>query len=75
MDEGTFGEGGSGVLRIECDTCIAQHSDACDDCLVTHLCGHDDGDAVVVQVSEVRALRMLQGAGLAPELRHRRRTG
>jgi hypothetical protein len=64
-----------GVLTIECDRCIGQGTSACGDCVVTFLCGRDADEAVVVDVGEARALRLLAGAGLVPVLRHRRRTG
>lgn len=62
-------------LTIDCDDCLMQHSSACDDCIVTFLCSREPDDAVIVDVSEVRALRLLADTGLAPPLRHRRRTG
>lgn len=63
------------VLRIDCDDCVAQHTEACEDCVVTFLCGREPDDAVVVDVAEVRALRLLGQADLVPPLRHRPRTG
>jgi hypothetical protein len=38
--------------------------------VVTFLLGRDANDAVVIDVAEERRLRMLQAAGLVPELRH-----
>jgi hypothetical protein len=64
-----------GVLTIDCDDCIMQSTKACDDCIVTFLCQREPDDAVVVDVAEARALRLLADTGLAPPLRHRRRTG
>jgi hypothetical protein len=58
-------------FRIDCDTCVARHSDACDDCVVTFLCNREPGEAIVIPVEEVRALRLLGDAGLVPRLRHR----
>jgi hypothetical protein len=46
-------------------------TDACADCMVTFLVGREPGDAVVVDLTVERTVRMLQGAGLVPELRHR----
>jgi hypothetical protein len=66
---------GDGVLHIDCDDCAMQGSDACADCVVTFICSREPGEAVVVDVAEVRAIRLLSGAGLLPELRHVRRTG
>lgn len=62
-------------LVIDCGQCAVQHTDACDDCVVTYICSREPEDALVIDVSEVRALRMLADSGLVPELRHRRRTG
>jgi hypothetical protein len=56
-------------LRIDCDECVAQGTAACTDCVVTYLC-REPGDAVVIDVDDVRALRMLARGGLVPELRH-----
>ena len=73
--DGGGGGGRHGVLTIECECCIGQGTAACEDCVVTFLCGRDADEAVVVDVGEARALRLLAGAGLVPGLRHRRRTG
>lgn len=62
-------------LHISCDECVMEGTDACRDCVVTYLCGRAPGDAVVIDVAEARALRLLADGGLAPALRHRRRTG
>jgi hypothetical protein len=65
-----------GYLRIDCDECVMQHTDVCDECLVSFICSRQPDEAVVVDVAEVRALRLLSHAGLVPGLRHvRRRTG
>ena len=63
------------MLRIDCEECAMEGTHACDDCVVTFLCGRAPGDAVIIDVSEIRALRLLEQGGLAPALRHRRRTG
>ena len=52
-----------------------QHSAACADCVVTFLCDPQAEGAVVVDVAEARAMRLLAGAGLVPSLRHRQRAG
>jgi hypothetical protein len=62
-------------MVIDCDECTMQGTAACDDCVVTFLCDRDPGDAVVIDVEEARALRLLAEVGLVPELRHVRRTG
>jgi hypothetical protein len=72
-------------ISISCDTCVMRATAACDDCLVTHLCGADESDhvaatrasnprsseAVVLDLDELRAMRLLASAGLVPTLRHR----
>lgn len=63
------------VLRIDCDECILQATDACGDCIISFLCGVEADAPVVVDLAEARALRLLDDAGLAPPLRHRRSTG
>ena len=62
-------------LTIDCTTCVMQHTQACEDCLVTFICSREPDEAVVVDVGEARALRLLSDSGLLPELRHERRTG
>jgi hypothetical protein len=43
--------------------------------VVTFICSRQPGEAVVVDVAEARAIRLLSSAGLLPRLRHVRRTG
>lgn len=62
-------------LNIDCDDCVMQHTTACDDCVVTFICSREPGEALVIDVAELRAVKMLGRAGLVPELRHRARTG
>lgn len=66
---------GPAPLTIDCDECELQATDACDDCVVTFLCGTEAGRPVVVELAEVRAIRNLEAVGLAPPLRHRRPAG
>jgi hypothetical protein len=66
---------GGGSLTIDCDDCAMQGTDACADCVVTFICSRQPGEAVVVDVAEARAIRLLSSAGLLPRLRHVRRTG
>jgi hypothetical protein len=63
------------IVTIDCNDCVGRGTSACEDCVVTFLCGRERHDAVVVDVAEVRALRLLGGVGLVPTLRHQRRTG
>ena len=58
------------VLTIDCDECSLQGTDACDDCVVTFLCGTPARTAVVIDMAEARAVRLLGEAGLVPALRH-----
>lgn len=57
-------------MLIDCDECVMQGTDACDDCVVTFISGREPGDAIVIDVAEERAVRMLAKAGLVPTLRH-----
>jgi hypothetical protein len=61
---------------ISCDECVMRRTSTCDDCVVTFLVdgpaapgGHPD--ALTLDVAEQRAVRLLAGAGLIPELRYR----
>ena len=65
--------GGMTTISISCDDCRMHGTDACDDCVVTFVCNREPDEAVVIDAAEARAIRMLQGAGLVPELRHARR--
>jgi len=62
-------------LRISCEECVMEGTSACGDCVVTFLCGREPGDALVIDVTLARALRLLEQGGLAPALRHSPRTG
>jgi hypothetical protein len=62
-------------VRIDCDECAMQHTEVCADCVVTFICSRQPDEAVIVDVAEARALRLLADAGLTPRLRHRRRIG
>ena len=59
-------------MEITCDECVMQHTPACDDCVVSFICGREAGDAVVLDVAEMRAVRLLGDAGLVPHLRLQR---
>ena len=60
------------TITIDCDTCVMRRTDACDDCVVTYLESIEPRTAMVVDVGELRALRLLADQGLVPRLRHRR---
>jgi hypothetical protein len=63
------------AFTIDCDECVMQGTDACNDCVVSYICGRAPHEAVVIDVEEARAVRLLERAGLVPGLRHVRRTG
>jgi hypothetical protein len=62
-------------VNIDCDECVMNGTDACSDCMVSFLVRRSPGDAVVIDVAEERAVRMLARAGLVPQLRHERASG
>lgn len=62
-------------LTIDCDRCVMQHTEACEDCIVTFICSREPNEAVLIDVGELRALRLLNESGFVPRLRHERRTG
>ena len=57
-------------IRISCDDCTMQGTDACGDCIVTFICSREPDDAVIIDAAEERAVRMLIRGGLVPDLRH-----
>ena len=59
-------------MEINCDSCVMQHTNACEDCVVRFIVDRRPGEAIVIDVEEERTVRMLSDAGLVPELRHRR---
>jgi hypothetical protein len=61
------------MLEISCDDCRMQHTSACEGCVVTFICDREPDDAIVIDVAEARALRLLGQSGLVPPLRHRQR--
>jgi hypothetical protein len=59
-------------FSISCDDCTMRQTTACEDCVVTFLCNREPNEAVVFDVAEARAVRLLGAAGLVPTLRHRK---
>ena len=59
------------VLVISCDTCVMAATEACDDCMMSVLCDVEESEAVVLNLQELRDIRVLAQAGLVPTLRHR----
>jgi hypothetical protein len=60
---------------FSCRDCVMQHTDHCNDCLVTFICEREPDDAVVINADEARAVRMLARAGLVPDMKHVDRAG
>ena len=61
------------AIEIACDTCVMEHSSHCQDCVVTFLCDEQRAptQAVVFDLAEQRAVRLLAAAGMVPTLKHR----
>lgn len=59
-------------FTISCDDCSMRDTPACEGCVVTFICDRDPEDAIVIDVEEERALRLLGRSGLLPPLRHQR---
>ena len=57
-------------LTIDCDQCMLRESDACNGCLVSFLLDREPDDAVIIDASEARAVRMLERVGLVPSIRY-----
>jgi hypothetical protein len=62
-------------FTIDCADCMHQHTSVCDDCVVSFIVDRQPDDAVVVDVEEARAVRLLAQAGLVPGVRHSRDVG
>ena len=63
---------------IDCATCVMFESAHCAECMVTYLCSDQplaaarpESTAVVFDLAELRAMKMLADVGLVPTLRHR----
>lgn len=61
-------------MLIDCNTCVMQHSDACDDCIVTVLLdelgpGASERSRLNVNDCELEALDNLADSGLVPSLK------
>jgi len=71
-----LGQGGgmSDDMIISCDTCVMDGTAECADCVVSHLLSPAPREAVVLDLAELRAVRLLADAGLVPNLRHREAT-
>lgn len=61
---------GNQDLVIDCGTCVMKDSNICAECVVTFICNREPGEALVIDLEEERALRLLNKNGLVPPLRH-----
>jgi hypothetical protein len=50
-----------------------RETSVCDDCVVTFIVDRQPEDAVVIDASVARAVRLLEQGGLIPGVRHARR--
>ncbi|MEQ8438918.1 MAG: hypothetical protein RIB65_15605 [Ilumatobacter fluminis] len=61
-------------ITISCDDCRMQSTSACDDCVVSFLLRDDDEQIeqtpLVLDLDQVRVVRLLGKAGLVPDLRY-----
>lgn len=57
-------------LMIDCDGCSGKSQGACDGCVVTFILSREPDDALVIDVAEQRAMRLLFDAGMVPPLRY-----
>lgn len=55
-------------MIIDCNSCVMEHTSACDDCVVTAFLGLDEGP-VFLEPSEELALTNLADAGLVAPIR------
>ncbi len=62
-------------FSIDCATCVRQHTNTCDDCVVMFISSRQPDEAVVIDVHEFAALRRLQAAGMVPESKHQAKLG
>ena len=58
------------MRTVDCADCSMRDTEVCDDCVVTFVVNRTPGEALVIDVAEERAVRLLARAGLVPELRH-----
>ena len=54
-------------MIIDCDLCIARHTDACEDCIVSALCGQ--GGVLELDEEERAAIDAMSDAGLVAPIR------
>ena len=59
------------TLTISCDECSMRSTPACDECVVSFICDREPDDAIVIDVAEERASRLLGQSGPVPPQRHR----
>ena len=60
-------------MTISCEECRMQSTSACDDCVVSFLLRDDEAveqTPLVLDLDQVRVVRLLGKAGLVPDLRY-----
>lgn len=61
-------------ITISCDDCRMQSTSACDDCVVSFLLRDDEEhvehEPLVLDLDQVRVVRLLGKAGLVPDLKY-----
>ena len=62
-------------MLINCDECVMQHTDACNDCVVSVLLAGRPLRRVELDDSETEAIEHLAEAGLVPQLRLLKKAG
>ncbi len=60
------------AVTIDCDVCVAQHTAACHDCVVSYVVGREIGQPVEFAESDARAIALLAEAGLVPTSKFQR---
>lgn len=58
------------TVKIACDDCVMQRTAACDECVVTAICGRQPDETIVIDAAEARAMRLLGRGGLVYPLRY-----
>ena len=57
---------------VDCDECVLQRTASCADCVVSFILDQrDPAEALVLDLAQARAVRLLSDAGLVAPLRHR----
>lgn len=66
----SFGDSAPSIV-IDCATCVMRCTSVCNQCVVTAVLDREPEEALVFDLVEFRAVRLLAEAGLLPSLQHR----